>query len=34
MGFKGWWDIVNIIIGRKSQGILVSKVKNFDDINV
>lgn len=32
-GSKGWWDIANIITGRKSQGTLVSKVKNPDDIN-
>ncbi|PFX32709.1 hypothetical protein AWC38_SpisGene2368 [Stylophora pistillata] len=32
-GFKGWWDMANKITGRKTQGTLVSKVINPDDIN-
>ena len=32
-GSKGWWDMPNRITGRKTQGTLVSKVINPDDIN-
>ena len=32
-GSKGWWDMANRITGRKTQGTLVSKVINPDDIN-
>ena len=32
-GFKGWWDTVQIITGRKTQGTLISKVINPDNIN-
>ena len=32
-GSKGWWDTVQIITGRKTQGTLISKVINPDNIN-
>ena len=32
-GFKGWWDTVQIITCRKTQGTLISKVINPDNIN-
>lgn len=32
-GSRGWWDTVQIITGRKTQGTLIRKVINPDNIN-